>query len=110
LIPLDEMLPCVGQAAIGIEVREDDARIDAVCEKLNDSDTWHCVVAERAFLRAMGGGCQSAIGAMGEIHGTEIRLRGVSYLGKQVQRSEHQRPIGQAVELGEALAKNLKPQ
>lgn len=110
LIPLDDMLPCVGQAAVGIEVRENDARVNAICEKLNDPATWHCVTAERAFLRAMGGGCQSAVGAFGEICGNEIRLRGVSYLGKKVQRSEGRRPVRLAVELGEELANKLKPE
>ncbi len=104
----DEMLPCVGQAALGFEVRENDKRIDEICEKLNDVTTWHCVTAERAFLRAMGGGCQSAVGAYGEICGNEIRLRAVSYLGKEIQRGERRRPIGQAIELGEELANSLK--
>lgn len=109
-VPLDEMLPCVGQAAIGIEIRENDSRIESVCEKLNHTDTWHCVTAERAFLRAMGGGCQSAVAAYAEIFGDEIRLRVVSYLGKNVQRGEMRKPFGQAIELGEELAKSLKPE
>ena len=100
-------VPCVGQAAIGIEVRENDSRIDAVMEKLNHSATWHCVTAERAFLRAMGGGCQSAVGAHAEIVENQIRLRAVSYLGKAVQRGELQKPLQQAVELGEELAESL---
>ncbi len=108
-ISSDEMLPCVGQAAVGIEVREKDGRIDAICEKLNDAATWHCVTAERAFLRAMGGGCQSAVGAYGEIFGKEIRLRSVSYLGKEIQRGEIRGPVEQAVELGEKLANSFKP-
>jgi hydroxymethylbilane synthase len=107
-IPTDEMLPCVGQAAIGIEVRENDARIDKICEKLNDAATWHCVTAERAFLRAMGGGCQSAVAAYAEIFENELRLRAVSYLGKQVQRGEMKRPIEYAVKLGEEMANSLK--
>jgi hydroxymethylbilane synthase len=105
----DEMLPCVGQAALGIEIRENDPRIEAVCEKLNHVDTWHCVTAERAFLRAMGGGCQSAVAAYAEMSGDEIYLRAVSYLGKEIQRGELRRPIAQANEMGEELANSLKP-
>lgn len=108
-IPIDEMLPCVGQAAIGIEVRQNDRRIDSICEKLNDIATWRCVTAERAFLRAMGGGCQSAVAAYAEIFGNEIRLRVVSYLGKNIQRGETRKPVQQAIELGEELANSLKP-
>jgi hydroxymethylbilane synthase len=107
-IPVDEMLPCVGQGAIGIEVRENDSRIDAICEKLNDIATWHCVTTERAFLRAMGGGCQSAVGAYAEICGTELRLRAVSYLSKEIRRGELRDETNQAVALGERLAKELK--
>jgi porphobilinogen deaminase len=107
-ISLDEMLPCVGQAALGIEVRENDPRIDAICEKLKDANTWHCITAERGFLRGMGGGCQSAVGAYAEIIGNEIRLRAVSYLGKKVARAEMLRPISQAIELGQEMAKVLK--
>lgn len=109
-VSLDEMLPCVGQAAVGIEVREKDERIDAVCEKLNHVATWRCVTAERAFLRAMGGGCQSAVAAYGEIFGEEIRLRAVSYLGKKVQRGEMRKSFQQAIELGEELANSLMPE
>ena len=108
-ISIDDMLPCVGQAALGIEVRENDDRIDEVCEKLNDPATWHCVTAERAFLRAMGGGCQSAVGAFGEVSGENLTLRAVSYLGKEVQRGELSRPITEAIQLGEELAARLKP-
>ncbi len=103
-----DMLPCVGQAAIGIESRENDPRIDAVCEKLNDSATWHCVTAERAFLRGMGGGCQSAVAAYAEIVGNEIWLRAVSYLSKIVRRGERRGPLNQAAELGEQLASELR--
>jgi hydroxymethylbilane synthase len=104
----DEMLPCVGQAAIGIEVRESDARIDSIGEKLSDSATWHCITAERSFLRAMGGGCQSAVAAYAEISGDELQLRAVSYLSKKIQRGELRGKTSQALELGGRLAKELK--
>ena len=109
LISPAEMIPCVGQAALGIEIRENDPGIEKICEKLNHADTWHCVTAERAFLRAMGGGCQSAVAAYAEISGCEIYLRAVSYLGKQIQRGELRRPIALAIEVGEELANSLKP-
>ena len=52
----DLMLPCVGQAAIGLEIREDDGRIAKITERLNHFNTFAAVTAERAFLRGMGGG------------------------------------------------------
>ncbi len=107
-IAADDMLPCVGQAAIGIESRQNDERIDAVCQKLNDPATWHCVTAERAFLRGMGGGCQSAVAAYAEISENEIWLRAVSYLSKIVRRGERRGPLNLASELGEQLANELR--
>ena len=62
ILETTEMLPCVGQGAIGIEVREQDERIAAICERLNHHHTLQSVTAERAFLEAMGGGCQSPVG------------------------------------------------
>jgi hydroxymethylbilane synthase len=106
-LELDEMLPCVGQAAIGIEIREGDERIAAVCEKLNDFNTLQCVTAERAFLKAMGGGCQLAVAAYAEIVGEEIRIRAVSFLGQVPRRAEAQRRIGEATELGRQIAAEL---
>ena len=56
----EEVLPCVGQAAIGIEIREGNQQAQAICEKL--------------ILRAMDGGCQSPIGAYAQICGKILRL------------------------------------
>jgi hydroxymethylbilane synthase len=104
----EEMLPCVGQAAIGLEVREHDERAAALCAKLNHEPTFQCVTAERALLQAMGGGCQVPLAAYAEIAGQAIRMRAVSYLGAQVRRAEGQRPLQEARALGEQLAAELK--
>jgi hydroxymethylbilane synthase len=105
----DQMLPCVGQGAIGLEMRESDERILAIVQGLNDSNTFHCVTAERALLRAMGGGCQTPIGAYAEvIGGKTIHLRSVSFMQAEVRRAEGKRPIAEAAALGEELAAQLK--
>ncbi len=59
----DVCLPAVGQGALGIECREDDADVRALLGLLNDSDTERTVAAERTFLGALNGGCQIPIGA-----------------------------------------------
>ncbi len=102
------MLPCVGQGAIGIEIRENDDRIATVCEKLNDFNTLQCVVAERAFLAGMGGGCQSPVGAYAEVVGDEIRMRVVSFMGERVKRAQARFHIQEPAELGRRLATELK--
>ena len=101
------MLPCVGQGALGIEVREQDERITAICEQLNHFNTQRCVSAERAFLRAMGGGCQSPIGAYADLLGHQIRLRVVSFRDGQTRRAEGRRAVREAEALGQELALEL---
>lgn len=102
------MLPCVGQGALGIETRAKDERIVAICEKLNHLNTQQCVTAERAFLAAMGGGCQSPVAAYAEIIGSQIRMRALSFRDGPVRRGEGKRPIKEAAELGAQLAAELK--
>ena len=103
------MLPAVGQGAVGIETREADERIAAICERLNHFNTRQCVTAERAFLAGMGGGCQSPVAAYAEIIGSAVRLRAVSFRDeKNVRRGEAKRPVKEAAELGRQLAEELK--
>ncbi len=107
ILEIDEMLPCVGQAAIGLEVRDGDDRIAALCRELNDEATFQCVTAERAFLRAMGGGCQSPVAAFARIDGTEIELQAVSFLGKSARRGQGRAAVKDAAALGMNVAAQL---
>ncbi len=100
----EEMIPCVGQAAIGIETRANDDSMREICAALNHSPTQDCVLAERAFLNALGGGCQAAVAAFAEIVGDTLVLRAVSYLGGNPRRGEQRGPRSQAIELGVQLA------
>jgi porphobilinogen deaminase len=107
-LPVEEMLPCVGQAAIGIEVREQDGGLEPVWARLNHHDTLQCVSAERAFLRAMGGGCQSPVAAFAEVTGSGLRVRAVSFRDGPAKRAELTGPLNEAVQLGEKLAGALR--
>ena len=102
------MLPCVGQGALGIETREHDEHIAAICQGLNHLATQQCVTAERAFLAAMGGGCQSPVAAYAEILGDRIWMRAASFREGPVRRGEAKRPVSEAFELGRQLAEELK--
>lgn len=108
ILETDEMLPCVGQGAVGIEVREADERIATICERLNHFNTLQCVTAERAFLAAMGGGCQSPVAALAEITGDKLRMRALSFTNGPVRTAEATRSIKEASALGEQLAAELK--
>jgi hydroxymethylbilane synthase len=103
----EEMLPCVGQAAVGIEIRRNDARLAEICAALNHPNTWNCVTAERTFLQAMGGGCQSPVAAYGQLLGHQIRLRAVSFRDGPARRVELVGAVREAAALGEKAAKEL---
>jgi len=108
VLDTEVMLPCVGQGAVGIEVRQGDERIAAICERLNDYATYQCVTAERAFLAGMGGGCQSPVAAYAVIIGEQLRMRALSFANGPLQRAEGSRPIAEAAALGNQLAAELK--
>ena len=107
-LSLEEMLPCVGQGAIGIEARERDERTDAVCLKLDDAETHACVEAERSFLRAMGGGCLSPVAAHAELRSGELQIRGVSFQDGTARKAEARGSPADASELGVRLAGQLR--
>jgi hydroxymethylbilane synthase len=108
ILDTEVMLPCVGQGAVGIEVREGDERIAAICEGLNHVHTRQCVTAERSFLAGMGGGCQSPVAAYATVVGSKIEMRALSFASGPVHRARAKRPIKEAAELGQQLAAELK--
>jgi porphobilinogen deaminase len=108
ILDTDLMLPCVGQGAVGIEVRQDDERIATICERLNHYNTQQCATAERAFLAAMGGGCQSPVAAYAEVVDTQLQMDALSFVHGPVRRARAKRPLNEPVELGQQLASELK--
>ena len=73
----DRMLPAVGQGALCIETRANDPQVCPLVSTLDDYKTRVAVLAERAFLHRLEGGCQVPIGAYGELIGDEIHLTGL---------------------------------
>lgn len=108
VLDVEVMLPCVGQAAIGIEARADDPATNEVCERLNHHHTFQAVTAERAFLAGMGGGCQSPVAAYAQIVGTEIQMSAVSFRDGPARRGHGRRAIGEAAALGGQIAAELR--
>jgi hydroxymethylbilane synthase len=103
-----EMIPAVGQAAIGIECRTHDPLAQELCARLNHAETMHAVTAERAFLRTMGGGCQSPVAAHAVISGGLLVLKGVSFRGGPGRHGIVEGLPSAAVALGQALAEQLR--
>jgi hydroxymethylbilane synthase len=75
VVPVDVCLPAVGQGAIGITCRENDARTQEILEPLNDSATLTCVTAERAMLEVLDGSCRTPIGGLAELNAEGFTLR-----------------------------------
>jgi len=108
LLDLEIMIPCVGQGALGIEVREGDERIAKICERLNDVNTGQCVTAERSFLAAMGGGCASPVAAYAEIVGGQVYMRALSFPDGVIRQAAGTCARENAADLGRQLAEALK--
>ncbi|MEO8025872.1 MAG: hydroxymethylbilane synthase [Bryobacteraceae bacterium] len=105
----DVMCPAAGQGALAIETREDNKLARDVLAKLDDPATRHAVTAERAFLNALGGGCQVPIGAHAVIDGDRLHLRGMvaSPDGATVLRGSRTGAATDAAGIGRALGEEL---
>ncbi|MBI5304589.1 MAG: hydroxymethylbilane synthase [Chloroflexi bacterium] len=108
-LSLDVMLPAPGQGALAIETRADDTDTCALIALLDHAPTRAATDAERAFLRALGGGCQVPVAAYGEVIGDTLRLRGLiaSEDGTRVARGEVSGDVASAESLGTRLAHEL---
>ena len=76
-IDIDEMVPAVGQGALGIEIKEDNRFADDIIQSIHEEKTFLAVSAERSFLRTLEGGCQVPIGAYAVIKSNGLYLTGM---------------------------------
>lgn len=108
-LPFDVMLPAPGQGALAVQARTDDAATLALVRPLDHATTRAATTAERAFLCALGGGCQVPLAAYGEVNGETLRLRGLraSEDGTRVVRGEVNGSTRQPDLVGEALARQV---
>lgn len=104
-----EVLPAVGQGALGLEVRaNDDATIEAI-SPLNDAASHAAVLAERAMLAALRAGCLAPVGAWGRLVERQLLLRGrvLSVDGRQMVQCERSSDPADAQSLGHMVADEL---
>jgi hydroxymethylbilane synthase len=108
-IPTEQMVSAVGQGAIGIEIREDDAFMADVMDKIGDGPTMLCVTAERVVMRKLEGGCQVPIGAYAQLKGDQLVMDAVvgSVSGDRILRAHLEGPADQPIELGELMVAEL---
>jgi hydroxymethylbilane synthase len=74
-INIDQMLPCVGQGVIAIEIRKNDESIQEISNKINHLDTWRLIQTGRAFLGYLDADCRTPVAAYSEYSGEQIRSR-----------------------------------
>jgi hydroxymethylbilane synthase len=105
----EEMLPAVGQGAIAIEIRADDEVAATATSKLNHVETELACLAERAFLRSLGGGCQFPIAAHGLIIENTLKLEGLvaKPSGEEILRDTLAGGRDQPERIGSQLAQRL---
>jgi hydroxymethylbilane synthase len=108
-ISIEEMVPAVGQGAIAIETRADDAFVIETTGELDHHETRLCCLAERAFLRSLGGGCQFPIAAHAIVENEELKLDGLVATpdGAQILRDQLSGPLDNSDEIGSSLAERL---
>jgi len=111
-IPADVSIPAIGQGALGIEIRRDDARTREAVAFLDDRETSLAVRAERGFLKRLEGGCQVPIAAHGTVIGDTVSLSGLIGKpdGSRILRGSRRGPISDPEAVGVALAGELLSQ
>ncbi len=109
--PIDPsaMLPAVAQGAIGVERRAEDGRMAAMLEAIHDGPTGLRVEAERAYLAALDGSCETPIAGLAELEGASLRLRGEILRpdGSDLYEGEESGAAEDGAEMGRALAVRL---
>ncbi len=113
IMNVDEMLPAVGQGAIGVEMRSEDQEKLAFIGQLSCAETFLCVSAERALLRGLGGSCHTPVGVYAVLDGKDLWVRAevLTPNGGTVWRVEERQAVYniQAAEtLGLAMGRQLK--
>jgi hydroxymethylbilane synthase len=108
----EDMLPAVAQGAIGIERRIDDMQTADLLAAIHDEETGQRLAAERAFLAALDGSCETPIAGLAELDGGTLRLRGEILRpdGSESLTDDRQAPIEDGAKLGAEMARDLLAQ
>lgn len=108
-INMEDILPAVGQGALGIEIHKENKFVDDVIQSIHHEDTYLAVLAERSLLRTLEGGCQVPIGAFAEIKSNGLYLDAMvgSLDGSLTFRKKVRGAKRDAEKIGDSLAKDL---
>ncbi len=105
-----QVVPCPGQGALGIEIRQEDEGTSSLAAVLDHPDSHWEVKAERAFLKALGGSCDIPLGALAIAEGENLTIFGtvLSPDGQKAIRNELSGPKRSAERLGKELASHVR--
>jgi len=109
VIDVQQMLPCVGQGCLGIEIRDQDDALLEIVKALSHGPSATAATAERAFLKHMGGGCQTPYAAYASLEGDRLKLQGRAFHSGTCHDAELVGAADEAASLGVKLAALLKP-
>jgi hydroxymethylbilane synthase len=109
IIKTNAMLPAVGQGALGIETRADNIIVNQIVKSIHHEETYKAVLAERALLKTLEGGCQVPIGAFAEVkqNGLHIDALVGSLDGSITYRKKIRGGKNNPEKLGKKLADDL---
>lgn len=104
-----ELFPAVGQGALGLECRADDAATRQLVERLNHPATFACVTAERRTLARLGAGCHAPVGVFTVVEGEELTLEAVALDrdGRQRVHAKRTGPIRDPIAIADEVADAL---
>jgi hydroxymethylbilane synthase len=108
-LPTEQFLPAVGQGALVMEARSVDKEIADLVAPLNHLPTWQSVMAERAFLFTLGGGCRAPIAALGTVNQDVLKLRGMisSLNGEEIMYDSIEGNAAHHEDIGARLARKM---
>ncbi len=111
-VEVTDMLPAVAQGAIGIERRGDDSRVADMLAAIHHEETGQRLAAERAFLAALDGSCETPLAGLAELDGNMLRLRGEVLRpdGSEAINDDQSAPLEDGPELGREMAAKLLAQ
>lgn len=108
-LPVDTCIPAIGQGAIAIECRKDDEETIALLRTINNKDTETAILAERAFMKTVGGGCKFPLGAYATIENETVQMSVMlgNHHTQQIIRFSDKASVNEAEKLGKNLAEKI---
>lgn len=108
-LPVDICIPAIGQGAIAIECRKDDKETIALLRTINNKDTETAIIAERAFMKTIGGGCKFPLGAHATVQHKTVKMTVMlgNHHTHQIIRFSGEASVDEALQLGKKLADKI---